>query len=70
MAQQERWPSDLQDVNNEGTMAKAPPCPERRMRMPLPQQQSSSSTREEESQWSSQERTAIASQEKAWKESR
>ena len=33
-------------------------------------QQSSSSTREEESQWSAQERTAIASQEKAWKESR
>ena len=37
--------------------------------MLLPQQ-SSSSTREEESQWSAQERTAIASPEKAWKESR
>ena len=46
VAQQDRWPSDLPDVNYEGTMAKAPPCPERRMRTPLPQQ-SSSSTREE-----------------------
>ena len=69
VAQQKRWLSDLQDVNHEGTMAKAPPCPERRMRMLLPQQ-SSSSTREEESQWSVQERTVIASQEKAGKKSR
>ena len=30
VAQQERWLSDLQDVNYEGTMAKAPPCPERK----------------------------------------
>ena len=37
--------------------------------MLLPQQ-SSSSTREEQSHWSAQERTALASQEKAWKESR
>ena len=29
-----------QDVNYEGTMAKAPPCPERRMRTPLPRQSS------------------------------
>ena len=36
----------------------------------LLRQQGSSSTREEESQWSAQERTALASQEKAWKESR
>ena len=63
VAQQERWLCDWQDVNYEGTMAKAPPCPERRMRTPLPQQ-GSSSTREEESQWSSQGRAAIASQEK------
>ena len=60
VAQQERWLSDLQDVNYEGTMAKAPPCPERRMRTPLPQQ-SSSSTREEGSQWISQERAASCS---------
>ena len=59
VAQQERSQSDLKDVNYEGTMARAPPCPERRMRTPLPQQ-SSSSTREEESRWSAQERTAIA----------
>ena len=35
-------------------MAKAPPCPERWMRTPLPQQRSSSN-KEEESQWSSVE---------------
>ena len=40
-------------------MAKAPPCPETRMRTPLPQQ-SSSSTTEEESPWSARERTATA----------
>ena len=54
VAQQDRWPSDLPDVNYEGTMAKAPPCPERRTRTPLPQQ-SSTSTREEEGQWRSME---------------
>ena len=54
VAQQERWLSDLQDVDHEGTMAKAFPCPERRMWTPLPQQ-SSSSAREEESQWISAE---------------
>ena len=69
VAQQERWLSDWQDVNYEGTTAKTPPCYERRM-VTSPPQQSSSSTREEESQWSSQERAAIASQEKAEKESR
>ena len=57
-AQQERSHSDLKDVNYEGTLVKVPPCPDRRMRTPLPQQ-SSSSTREEESQWNAQERTAI-----------
>ena len=45
---------DLKDMTYEGTIANAPPCPERRVRTPLPQQ-SSSSTREEESQWSAQE---------------
>ena len=58
VAQEERSQSDLKDMNHEGTIAKAPPCLERRMRTPLPQ--SSSSTREEESQWSAQERTAVA----------
>ena len=52
--QQERWLNDLQDVNFERTMAKAPPSPERRMRSPLPQQ-SSWSAMEEESQRSSVE---------------
>ena len=61
---QERWQSDWQDVNYERTVAKAPPCPERRMRTTLPQQ-SSSLTREEESQWSAQERTAMARMEQS-----
>ena len=43
---QESWQNDWQDVKNEGIMAKAPLCPERSMKTPLP-----SSTREEESQW-------------------
>ena len=46
--------SDWQDIHYEGIIEKAPPCPERRMRTPMPQQ-SSSSTREEESQCSSVE---------------
>ena len=50
-ALQERWQNDWQDIKYEGIMAEAPPCPERSMRTPLPQQ-SSSSNREEESQWS------------------
>ena len=54
VALQERWQSEWQGVNYEGRMAKAPPCPERRMRTSLPQQ-SSWSRREEESQWSSVE---------------
>ena len=49
VALQERWQSEWQDVNYQGTVANAPPFPVRRMRTPLPQQ-SSSSTREEESQ--------------------
>ena len=54
VALQERWQSERQDANYEGTVAKASPCSDRRIRTPLPQQ-SSSSTREEESQWSSVE---------------
>ena len=46
--------NDWQEMKHEGIMAKAPPCPERRMRTLLPQE-TSSSTREEESQWSSME---------------
>ena len=33
-AQQQRSHSDLKDVNYEGTLVKAPPCPERKMRTP------------------------------------
>ena len=54
VALQERWPSEWQGVTYEGTVTKAPPCSERRMRTPL-LQQSSSSPREEESQWNSVE---------------
>ena len=42
VSQQERSQSDWQDVNWEGPMAEAPPCPGRRMRTLLPQQSSSS----------------------------
>ena len=59
VAQRERLQSEWQDVKHDGTMAKAPPCTERRMRTPLPQQ-SSPSTLEEESPWSARERTAMA----------
>ena len=45
-------------MNYEGTLAKAPSCPKRRMRPPLPQQ-SSFSTMEEGNPWSAQERTDI-----------
>ena len=46
-------------MNYKGTLVKAPPCPERRMRTLLPLQRSFSSM-EEESPWSAQERTAMA----------
>ena len=50
---------DQEDMNHEGTPVKAPPCPQRRMRTPLPQQ-SSFSSMENGSPWSAHERTAIA----------
>ena len=49
-ATQERWPNEWHDIEHQGVVAKAPPCPERSLRTPLPQQ-SSSSTREEEGHW-------------------
>ena len=49
-------------MNHEGTFVKAPPCPKRRMRTPLPQQ-SSFSSMEEGSPCNAQERTAIAKME-------
>ena len=45
VALQENGQNDWHDVEYEGKMAKAPPCPERSMKTPLPQQRSSS-TRE------------------------
>ena len=35
---QERWQHDREDLQYGEIMAKAPPCPERSMRTPLPQQ--------------------------------
>ena len=53
-ALRERCPDVWQDIKYQGIMAKAPPCPERSMKTPLPQQ-SSYSTGDEESQWISVE---------------
>ena len=50
---------EQEDMNYEGTLVKAPPCPKRRMRTPL-LQQSSFSAMEEGSPWSAQERMTIA----------
>ena len=47
---QESWQNEWRDIEYQGEMAKAPPCPERTLKTPLPQQ-SSSSSRDEESQW-------------------
>ena len=53
VAVQENWQNEWHDIKYQGTMAKAPPCPERTLKTPLPQQ--SSSSRDEESQWVSVE---------------
>ena len=55
VALQEGWHNEWHDIGYQGTMAKAPPCPERTLKRPLSQQRSSSSTRDEESQWVSVE---------------
>ena len=49
-------------MNYKGTLVKAPPCPKRRMRTPLPQQ-STFSSMEEGGPRSAQERTAVAKME-------
>ena len=49
----------VEDRSYEGTPVKAPPCPERRMMTPMPQQHSFSSM-EEVSPWSARERTATS----------
>ena len=46
VAMQERWPTEWHDIEYQGATAKAPPCPERTLKTPLPQR-SSSSAREE-----------------------
>ena len=47
---QESWQNEWHDIKYQGVMTKAPPCPERTLKTPLPQQ-SSPSFREEEGQW-------------------
>ena len=49
MALQESWQNEWHDIEYQGIMAKATPCPERTLKTPLPQQSSSSSRDEEES---------------------
>ena len=50
---------EQEDINCEGTLVKALPCPERMMKTPLPEQSSFSSMLEG-SPWSAQERTTVA----------
>ena len=47
---QESWQNEWHDIKYQVVMAKAPPCPERTLKTPMPQQ-SSPSSRDEESQW-------------------
>ena len=49
-ARQESGRNEWRDIEYQGAIAKAPPCSERTLEMPL-SQQSSPSSREEESQW-------------------
>ena len=54
VALQESWQHEWQDIEYQGIMAKAPRCPERTLKTPMPQQ-SSPSSRDEEGQWISGE---------------
>ena len=58
VALQESWQNEWHDIKYQGIMTKAPPCPERTLKTPLPQQ-SSSSSRDEESQWISGEDSCV-----------
>ena len=49
-ARQENGQNEWHDIEYQGAMAKAPPCPDRTLQTPLPQQ-NSSSAREEEGRW-------------------
>ena len=65
---QESWQNEWHDIKYQGVMAKAPPCPERTLKTPMPQQ-SSPSSRDEESQWVAVEdrrRRRVAFEETAW----
>ena len=46
-ARQESGQNEWHEVEYQGAMAKAPPCPERAQKTPLPQQRSSSAREEE-----------------------
>ena len=49
-ARQDGGQNEWHDVEYQGAVAKAPPCPDRTQQTPLPQQ-SSPSAREEEGRW-------------------
>ena len=50
VALQESWQNEWHYIRYQGVMAKAPPCPKRTLKTPLPQQ-SSSSSKDEEREW-------------------
>ena len=50
-ARQESGQNEWHDIEHQGAVAKAPPCPERTLKTPLPQQSSSSARGEEEGHW-------------------
>ena len=61
------WQNEWHDIEYQGAVAKAPPCPERTLKTPCPQQFSPTS-REEEGQWVTMEdrrRRSIASEKTA-----
>ena len=65
---QESWQNEWHDTEYQGEMANVPPCPERTLKTPMPQQ-SSPSSRDEESQWVAVEdrrRRRVAFEETAW----
>ena len=50
------WQNEWHDIKYQGIMGKAPPCPERTLETPLPQQSSSSSRNEENQRVSAEDR--------------
>ena len=51
VAMQERWQNEWHDIEHQGAVARAQPCPKRTPRTPLPQKSSSSAREEEEGRW-------------------